>query len=162
MNRRHFSGAALALIAAAGPAAAHTGAHGPKTGPVKREQKPWGIAGRPGAVKRTVEVRMGDNMRFTPDRLAFRRGETVRLVVHNDGRVMHEFVLGDQKELDAHAELMKKFPNMEHDEPYMAHVEPGKKGEIVWEFNRAGSFRFACLIAGHYDAGMIGDLTVTA
>jgi uncharacterized cupredoxin-like copper-binding protein len=76
--------------------------------------------------------------------------------------VMHEFVIGDQKELDAHAELMKKFPNMEHDEPYMAHVEPGKKGEIVWEFNRAGSFRFACLIAGHYDAGMIGDLTVTA
>ena len=48
---------------------------------------------------------------------------------------------------------MVKFPNMEHDEPYMAHVAPGKTGEIVWTFNRAGDFDFACLIAGHYQAG---------
>lgn len=152
----------LAAFRLASPAAAHGAApHGAPAGPVRREQKPWGIAGLPAAVRRTVEVRMGDDMRFRPDRISVRQGETVRLVVHNDGRLMHEFVIGDQKELDAHAELMKKHPNMEHDEPYMAHVEPGKRGEIVWHFNRAGNFRFACLIAGHYDAGMIGDLVVT-
>jgi uncharacterized cupredoxin-like copper-binding protein len=42
------------------------------------------------------------------------------------------------KELDEHAALMVKFPEMEHDEPYMAHVGPGKSGEIVWTFNLAG------------------------
>jgi len=60
------------------------------------------------------------------------------------------------------AALMVKFPTMEHDEPYMAHVGPGKTGQIVWNFNKAGSFDFACLIAGHYTAGMVGKVTVLA
>jgi uncharacterized cupredoxin-like copper-binding protein len=71
-------------------------------------------------------------------------------------------VIGTQQALDEHAALMLKFPNMAHDEPYMAHVAPGKAGEIVWTFNRAGDFGFACLIAGHYQAGMVGRITVVA
>jgi uncharacterized cupredoxin-like copper-binding protein len=55
---------------------------------------------------------------------------------------------------------MLKNPNMEHDEPYMAHVSPGKTGEIIWKFNRKGNFDFACLMAGHYQAGMIGKIEV--
>jgi uncharacterized cupredoxin-like copper-binding protein len=101
-------------------------------------------------------------MRFTPERIAVKLGETVRFVAKNHGKQMHEFVIGTQAENKKHAELMLKFPNMEHDEPYMAHVPPGKTGEIVWTFNRAGQFEFACLIAGHYQAGMVGTITVSA
>jgi uncharacterized cupredoxin-like copper-binding protein len=131
-------------------------------GPVKKEQKEWGIAGdrKPGI--RTIEIKMTDNMRFTPDRIEVKQGETLRLVHHNAGKVMHEFVLGTKKELDEHAGLMTKFPNMEHDEPYMAHVGPGKTGEIIWTFNRPGEFDFACLIPGHYQAGMVGKVKVIA
>ena len=57
-------------------------------------------------------------------------------------------VLGTPEELKEHAELMKKFPEMEHDEPHMAHVKPGKSGEIVWQFTKAGEFQFACLHPG--------------
>ena len=74
---------------------------------------------------------------------------------------MHEMVLGTMDELKKHAELMKKHPGMEHDEPYMAHVAPGKKGEIVWQFTKAGEFFYGCLIPGHFEAGMIGKVTVT-
>jgi uncharacterized cupredoxin-like copper-binding protein len=56
---------------------------------------------------------------------------------------------------------MARFPTMEHDEPYQAHVPAGKTGDLVWNFNRAGDFDFACLIAGHYQAGMIGKIKVT-
>jgi uncharacterized cupredoxin-like copper-binding protein len=56
--------------------------------------------------------------------------------------------------------MMVKFPGMEHDEPYMTHVSPGKRGQIVWNFNRPGEFQFACLIAGHYQAGMVGTINV--
>ena len=136
--------------------------HAKKTGPVKKEQKPWGIAGDDKAVKRTVTFTMTDNMRFTPDKLEVKQGETVKLVIKNSGKVMHEFVLGTKKDLDEHAALMVKFPTMEHDEPYMAHVGPGKTGQIVWNFNKAGTFDFACLIAGHYAAGMVGKVTVLA
>ena len=57
---------------------------------------------------------------------------------------------------------MRKFPEMEHDEPYMAHVAAGKRGQIVWQFNRAGDFEFACLIPGHFEAGMRGTIKVAA
>ena len=67
-----------------------------------------------------------------------------------------------KKELEEHAALMLKFPTMEHEEPYMAHVPVGKTGEIIWTFNRAGDFDFACLIAGHYQAGMVGKIMVAA
>jgi uncharacterized cupredoxin-like copper-binding protein len=122
-----------------------------KTGALRVKRDP------PGA---PFKMKMGDDMRFTPDRLDVTLGGTVRFVVHNTGRVMHEFVIGTKHENARHAELMVKFPNMEHDEPYMAHVAPGKVGEIVWTFNRPGQFEFACLIAGHFQAGMIGTITV--
>jgi len=136
--------------------------HAAKTGPVKKEQKDWGIAGDRQAARRTIEISMSDAMRFTPAQITVRQGETIRFVHRNAGKVMHEFLLGSRKELDEHAALMKKFPTMEHDEPYMAHVAPGQTAEMIWTFNRAGTFDFACLIPGHYDAGMVGKVMVTA
>ena len=68
--------------------------------------------------------------------------------------------LGTPESLDQHAEMMKKFPGMEHSEPYMTHVQPGKKGEIIWKFSKTGEFAFGCLIPGHYDAGMKGTVIV--
>lgn len=159
-------GASLALavfgwLFASGPALAHgSGTHPPAAAAGAGEQQAWGIAGARALARRTVEIRMGDDMRFRPSHLQVREGDTVRFVVHNDGKAMHEFVLGTPEALDEHARLMERFPGMEHDEPHMAHVPPGGRGEIVWHFNRAGEFRYACLIAGHYGAGMVGTLRV--
>ena len=136
--------------------------HAKKTGPVVKEQKAWGIAGDAKAVKRTIAIAMGDNMRFTPARIEVNQGDTVRLTLTNTGQVMHELVIGTQQELAEHAALMKRFPNMEHEEPYMAHVAPGKTGEIIWTFNRPGDFDFACLLPGHFEAGMVGKILVRA
>ena len=128
--------------------------------PVAREQKDWGIAGDAKAVRRTITLRMNDDMRFTPSHIEVREGDTVRLRAENRGKVLHEIVLGTQAELAQHAQMMQKFPGMEHDEPHMAHVRAGRRGDIVWHFNRPGSFDFACLIPGHYQAGMTGTITV--
>jgi uncharacterized cupredoxin-like copper-binding protein len=141
-------------------------AHGEKkhvaAAPAAAEQTAWGIAGKPAQVNRTVTLDMTDAMRFTPDTLTVKEGETVRFVIRHKGRMKHEMVIGTPDELAKHAAMMARFPNMEHDEAYMVHVDPGQSGEIVWHFNRAGSFEFACLIAGHYEAGMRGTLTVTS
>lgn len=128
--------------------------------PLHAVQHAFGIAGRADRVARTVVIDMSDDMRYSLARLHVRRGETVRLVVNNRGSLLHELVLGTDAELRKHAELMKKFPNMEHDEPYMVHVPPGGSAEMVWRFNRAGEFRYGCLIAGHFEAGMTGTVTV--
>ena len=152
-----------AALATSGLALAHTDKpHDKKAGPVKKEQKDWGIAGNAKAGMRTVEFRMTDNMRFTPDKIEVKQGETVKLIIKNSGAVMHEFVLGTKKELEEHAALMLKFPNMEHDEPYMAHVKPGGKEEIAWTFTKPGTYMYGCLIPGHFEAGMKGTITVVA
>jgi uncharacterized cupredoxin-like copper-binding protein len=136
--------------------------HSFKAGVVKKEQKGWGIAGDAKKVKRIVKISMLDTMRFNPDRINVKQGETIKFVIKNTGAMLHEFVIGTPKENAEHAALMVKFPNMEHSEPYMAHVPPGKTGEIIWTFNKPGDFDFACLIAGHYQAGMRGTISVAA
>lgn len=120
----------------------------------------FGRTGDPKKVVRTVTVDMADTMRFTPAVLTIKRGETVRFVVRNRGKVMHEMVIGTMQELTEHAEQMKKHPHMEHDEPYMAHVAPGKQESIVWQFTKAGEFHFGCLVPGHFEAGMVGRIVV--
>ena len=162
--KRHLTVFIATLLSAfIGQVYAHGDDHGKKIpAAVKKEQKPWGIAGDAKAAKRTVTIVMTDNMRFTPDKMDVKKGETIKIVLKNEGKMLHEFVIGTKKELEEHAALMVKFPTMEHDEPYMAHVPVGKTGEIIWTFNRAGDFDFACLIAGHYQAGMVGKISVAA
>ena len=153
----------LAALTGTGWAHAHGDeAHAAKAGPVKKEQKEWGIAGDAKAVTRTINVTMLDTMRFSPDQVEVKLGETVRFAHKNAGAQLHEFVIGTAQENDAHAALMVKFPGMEHSEPYMAHVGAGKTAEIIWTFNRPGEFDFACLIAGHYQSGMKGKIVVAA
>jgi uncharacterized cupredoxin-like copper-binding protein len=152
---------ALLAVAATNNAFAHgENEHAKKVIAAKKEQKEWGIAGDAKTARRTITVSMLDSMRFSPDQLTVKAGETVKFVVRNTGKVMHEFVIGTPKENAEHAALMMRFPDMEHDEPYMAHVAPGKSGQIIWQFNRPGEFEFACLIAGHYASGMVGRIKV--
>jgi uncharacterized cupredoxin-like copper-binding protein len=119
--------------------------------------------GKPGdstKASRTIAVDMSDAMRFSPSNVRVKKGETVRFVVKNSGRLKHEMVLGTAKELREHAKLMKKFPEMEHEDPNQLSLDPGKSDELVWQFTRPGTFEFACLQPGHFDAGMRGKIAV--
>lgn len=156
---------AVAIAATlAGSALAHeTTTHKKKTdAPISTEENAFGREGDPKSVSRTINVEMSDKMRFTPDALAVKQGETIRFRVKNSGQVMHEMVLGTMEDLKEHAELMRKNPGMEHGDPYMAHVAPGKTETMVWQFSKPGEFHYGCLVPGHFEAGMIGRVRVTA
>ena len=158
-----LSAALLAvLLAASGVDLAHgNGAH--KAGDAAKHQDHASALGKPGDAKkvsRTVAITMSDSMRFSPASVSAKRGETIRFVLKNEGKLKHEMVLGTIAELKAHAALMVKFPQMEHADPNQASVEPGKTGELIWQFTKAGTFDFACLQAGHYEAGMKGQVVV--
>jgi uncharacterized cupredoxin-like copper-binding protein len=127
--------------------------------PNEKNSSPHFAAGKAKA-DRTIQIHMSDNMVFSPKLIHVKPGQTIRFMIHNQGAVLHEFVMGTAKDLADHAELMKRFPDMEHDEPFMAHVMPGQTGEIHWTFNRAGEFEFACLMPGHMEAGMVGRIVV--
>jgi uncharacterized cupredoxin-like copper-binding protein len=123
-------------------------------------------AGQPGDPKkpaRVIKVKMFEGsgkMGYEPARIEVRRGEQVRFVLQNDGEEDHEFVLATVTENRKHAEVMKKNPDMEHDDPNAKRLQPHGSSEIVWKFTKRGEFEFACLIPGHYEKGMVGRIIV--
>lgn len=167
MGRRQAVGLAL-LAALGGPGAWAAGDHGrhdhaPAHGDTHAAHGPAAIGapGDPARVTRTIEVRLDDKMRFVPDTLRVKVGETVRFVVRNQGAVPHEMVLGTLDELTDHAEQMRATPGMAHHEPNAVSLHAGERGALVWHFTQAGTVDFACTLPGHLEAGMVGRIVVT-
>ncbi|RWH71725.1 MAG: copper oxidase [Mesorhizobium sp.] len=137
----------------------HAGGHGEEAGTIA-----IGKPGKAAQAKRVVNIAMSEkedgSMVFEPAVLKVKEGETVRLKFTNKGETDHEFVMDTTEGVMEHKVLMEKFPEMEHSDPNSIRLAPGAKGEIIWTFAKAGDFTFACLIPGHYDAGMKGDITV--
>lgn len=119
-----------------------------------------GQAGDPTKVNRTVSVSLGDDMRFTPSQISVKAGETIRFFVKNSGKLQHEMVIGTVDELKSHAEMMRTMPGMKHPQPNTISLAAGQRGGIVWQFDQAGSVDFACLVPGHLEAGMVGQVLV--
>ena len=124
-------------------------------------------AGAPGDPKkpaRTVEVVMKETddgkMLFVPDRVEAKRGEQIRFVLKNVGKVDHEFMLDSVERNAKHKIEMQKNHDMEHDDPNGKRLAPGATGELFWRFSKAGVFEFACLIPGHHESGMHGRAVV--
>ncbi|MBK7686882.1 MAG: copper-binding protein [Rhodocyclaceae bacterium] len=131
----------------------HAGGHHSDAGAI-------GQLGNAAKVTRTITVVMTDTMRFSPAEITAKQGETIKFVVKNSGKIKHEMVLGTEKQLKEHNEVMKKNPEMEHADDNMVTVLPGNTGEIIWQFTKSGRVNFACLQPGHYAAGMKGAVIV--
>ncbi|MBH3460723.1 cupredoxin domain-containing protein [Pseudomonas putida] len=126
---------------------------------------------------RTVDVVLKD-IAFEPKSLQVKAGETVRFVVINEGKLAHEFNLGDKAMHVEHQKEMAAMAGMDHDNmagmdhSQMGHggnghdqgntvlVQPGQRAELTWTFRKSAPIEFACNVPGHYQAGMVGQLTI--
>jgi uncharacterized cupredoxin-like copper-binding protein len=123
-------------------------------------------AGEPGDAKKPFRVlqvtttEKDGGMIYSPSEIDVTKGEQIKFIISNVGTLKHEFHLASVKENASHRLEMQKNPEMEHDDPNAQTVEPGKQAEILWRFSKAGEFEFACLIPGHYEAGMHGKIVV--
>jgi uncharacterized cupredoxin-like copper-binding protein len=151
---------AYALALATSPALAHDAAH-VAPGPSDTE---LGVPGDASDVTSTIRVTMMEaadgRMEFDPAMIVTRRGETLRIVLENAGASEHEFILGTPDELAEHAKMMRDMPEMSHEEPNTIRLQPGTSGEMVWKFGESSGIEFACLVPGHYEAGMRGKILV--
>ncbi len=150
----------------------HSGGHGTKMS--------IGEPGKAAKATRTIEIKMSDNF-YEPENISVKEGETIRFVVKNAGEFVHEFNIGTTAMHAAHQEEMMMMmehgalepdkinhnmmmmdmgggKTMKHDDPNSVLLEPGKSGEVVWTFAKAGDIEFACNVPGHYDAGMMGHI----
>lgn len=151
--RSTFLAALMSMAAIAHASGNHAGGHDHGDAAI-------GEPGDAARITRMVHVDMTDTMRFTPAQITVQRGETIRFEVVSSGQVRHEMTLGTPADLLAHAEQMRRHPEMEHADTNAVTVDPGQRGEIVWHFTHAGSVEFACLQPGHFEAGMRGAVQV--
>jgi uncharacterized cupredoxin-like copper-binding protein len=161
-TRRRVS---AALIVATGLLVAGCGGGGDSSDPTLSAA---GGPGDPAKATRTVEVRAGDDLRFQPDQLEAKVGETITFRVVNVAQMEHDFVLGDEKAQSAHEQEMQHMasdPNHNMaamgDETNAIHIAPGQSKDITWTFAKAGKVTYGCHEPGHYASGMKGTVTVT-
>lgn len=158
---KRFWALAYALALATSPALAHDNTH--KVAPSRHDSE-LGSLGKASEVTSTIRVRMQETadggMAFYPALIIARPGETLRLMLENDGASEHEFILGTPEELAEHAAMMREMPDMSHDDPNAMRLQPGGSGEIIWKFGASDRIEFACLVPGHYEAGMRGRVIV--
>jgi len=102
---------------------------------------------------------MADTMTYTfePDLAVVGVGEIITFEVMNNGKINHEFSIGNQEDQKEHAEMMMKMPNMVHNDPNTVTVPPGESRSITWLFKGDDVVVFACNIPGHYQAGISPD-----
>jgi uncharacterized cupredoxin-like copper-binding protein len=159
-----FAGATL-LAAAASPqrALAHSDGHESQGHPRTFAAGEPGAPGGSGQPVRVVEIDMleGDgSMSYTPSRIEVRKGELVKFVLKNAGALRHELLIDTFEGNARHKAEMARSPDMEHAEANGRHVDPRQSAELLWRFTQAGTFEYACLIPGHYEAGMKGVIIV--
>jgi uncharacterized cupredoxin-like copper-binding protein len=177
--------AILALSVSPGIYAAgqHSGGHGHSSG--GHGHGVGAAIGEPGKaseVSRTIEIVKIDN-RFTPEKVAVKKGQTVRFKITNKGEFVHEFNIGTATMHKAHQkEMMMMFEHgvleadkinydrmkmkmpdgrtMEHNDPNSVLLEPKKSAEVVWKFSTDATLEFACNLPGHYESGMMGPIRI--
>ena len=122
-------------------------------------------------VSRSINIDMNDTMRFSPDQLMVNAGETIKFIVQNTGKLPNEMVLGSEASLKVHSAEMKAAAKEKtghtdshghgNSSEFLAlSVQPGDTKEWVIRFDKTQTLQMACLIPGHFEAGMKGQLIV--
>ena len=107
---------------------------------------------------RTVMLTLNE-FQFQPTEITVNVGQPIKLVLKNNGTVLHDFV-----STDAMVEVMEEHGAM-HDMAGMqtnmhAAIEAGQESTLEFKATQAGTYTFYCTIAGHKEAGMVGKLIV--
>jgi Cu+-exporting ATPase len=111
-------------------------------------------------VSRTIQVETTDTLRFVPDHLDVRAGETIAFEIRNAGALPHEFFIGTPEEQLEHEREMASGAPM-HAEPGQVDVPAGQTARLVYTFDQSATLEYGCHVPGHYPAGMRGPITVS-
>lgn len=110
---------------------------------------PGFVAGTTSA-PRVVRIITSEALRFYPDVVTVKQGETISFEVTTMGMAVHEFMVGPAADVAADKEGT----------PEVADIAMMQTKSLTYTFNGAGPFAFACHAPGHYEAGMRGVIVV--
>ena len=99
---------------------------------------------------RVVRVIASDALRFYPDVVTVKSGETITFEVTTMGMRNHEFMVGPAADVAADTTST----------PEVADIAMMQTKSLTYTFNGSGPFAFACHAPGHYEAGMRGTIVI--
>ncbi|MBE9070068.1 cupredoxin domain-containing protein [Leptolyngbya cf. ectocarpi LEGE 11479] len=110
----------------------------------------------------TLQVHLGNQaggLVFEPDQLTFDAGKRYKLLLDNPSPTKHYFTAKDfsdviwtQKVEAGNVEVKGAIHELE--------LKPGAEAEWVFVPQKPGTYELHCSIAGHAEAGMVGEISV--
>ena len=142
--------------------------------------KAVGVKGNEANVDRVIKVLMYDNY-YQPNKFKVNKNETIRFLVTNKGKLVHEFniatkemhlkhqpemmkmveneiLLADRIDKQKMHEISKKDHSMAHKHSNSVLLSPGESAELIWKFSNTVDIEAACNVPGHYEVGMIAKI----
>ena len=110
---------------------------------------PGFVAGTTSA-PRLVRIIASGQLRFIPDVVTVRQGETITFEVTSMGMAVHEFMVGPAADVAAGTAGT----------PEVADIAMMQTKLLTYTFNGPGPFAFACHAPGHYEVGMKGAIVI--
>ncbi len=110
---------------------------------------PGFVAGTTSA-PRIVRIVASGRVRFFPDVVTVKQGETINFEVTSMGMTSHEFMVGPA------ADVAADTPGA----PEVADIAMMQTRSLTYAFGGPGLYAFACHAPGHYEAGMRGTVVV--
>jgi uncharacterized cupredoxin-like copper-binding protein len=102
------------------------------------------------ATPRVVRIVATPDLRFVPNAVTVKQGETITFEVTSMGPLTHEFMVGPA------ADVAADKPGT----PEVADIGMMATGSVSYTFDGPGPYAFACHVPGHYVAGMSGTITL--
>lgn len=110
---------------------------------------PGFVAGTASA-PRVVRIIASAALRFYPDVVIVKAGETITFEITTIGRTSHEFMVGPAADVAADTEGT----------PEVADIGMMQTRSLTYTFDGSGPYAFACHAPGHYEAGMRGMIVL--
>lgn len=117
----------------------------------------------PAGTDRVVELTM-EGMRFIPNKLDVKVGETITFVVTNPNDIPHELFIGDEADQMVHHAAHMAAPSAgQATVPHMGYgiyLAAHGTGMVTYHFTTAGEIMLGCHLPGHWEAGMVAKVIV--
>ena len=120
-----------------------------------------------GSAKPTTELTLdATDFAYTPLSITVPAGEPVLLTLKNSGNLEHDFVI---EKIDVKTDVIQDSSSDAHhahgvEANYDLHfsAQVGETSVIQFTVSEPGTYQFFCSVAGHKEAGMVGELVVIA
>jgi uncharacterized cupredoxin-like copper-binding protein len=120
-----------------------------------------------GTTKASTEITLdATDFSYSPVSVNVPAGEPVVLTLKNSGVVEHDFVI---EKIDVQSVVKKDSGSEAHhahgeEMDFDLHIsaQPGDTSVLEFTVSEPGTYTFFCSVAGHKEAGMLGELVVAA